>query len=111
MAFLSYKKDIVEEYKITPGSQGRHFHSALWIFLVEMTIICLIFKVIVVDKSDSFAISTSNVEIVVTRFLMSMLLHMELINEIKQGLNLIEYVNSHPEEFDHTAQPFLIGLM
>lgn len=102
MAFLSYKKDVVEEFKLTSGSQGRQFYSALWIFLIEMTIICLIFKVMVLDKSDTFMISTSNVEILVTRFCMSMLLHMELINEIKQGLNLIEYLNSHPDEFEET---------
>jgi hypothetical protein len=48
-----------------------------------MTIIVVVFKVMVYDKEGAFFISTSGVEILVTRFCMSMLLHMELINELK----------------------------
>jgi hypothetical protein len=36
---------------------------------------------------------------------------MELIEDVKQGLNMIKYLNTHPEEFEDSTTPFFIGLM
>lgn len=49
MAWLSYKKDVMEQCAVTPKMQGHYFYSALWIFMMELTLIVIILKVVVVD--------------------------------------------------------------
>jgi len=36
---------------------------------------------------------------------------MELIEEVRQGLTIIEYVNSYPNQFSSVLSPFFIGLL
>lgn len=49
----------------------------MWIFIIELTTIAIIFKVVVFDVEE-YAIFTSSYEILATRFICAMLLHMEL---------------------------------
>ena len=39
-----------------------------------------------------------------------MLLHMELIEEVRSGLTMIRYLNSHPDLFEKPIEPFVIAL-
>jgi len=63
----------------------------------------------VVDAN--FAIYTPSIEVFVARFLAAFLLHMELMEDVKQGFKLIVYLNTHPEKFKNLSYPFLIGSM
>jgi hypothetical protein len=75
-----------------------------------MTIIVIIFKSAVFDKMP-FRIVTPNVDVYITRFLATLLMHMNLIEDVKQGLNMILYLNTHPEEFSGTFIPLLCGIL
>lgn len=109
-AFVAMRKDVAKEFKITPMMQGRNFYAIMWIWLIEMTLIAIILKSIVFD-ADHFEIVTPNVDVYATRFIATLLMHMELIEDVKQGLNCILYLNTHPEEFDGFTIPFLCGFM
>ena len=61
---------------------GRNFYACLWIFLIEMSLIALIFKSVVIDAVD-FKIYTPNVQVYICRFIATVLLHMELIEDVK----------------------------
>lgn len=78
--------------------------------MLEMTLIALILKTVIFGDSN-FKIITPNIEVYITRFITSLLLHMELIEDVKQGLFMIHYLNTHPEDFSSTFIPFLIGFM
>jgi len=110
ISFLSFKKDIEIEFKVSRKLQGRNFYACLWIFLVQMSLIGLIFKTVVLDQ-EKFLIYTPNVEVYIARFLASLLLHMELIEDVKQGLTMLHYMNNHPDQFSNTVIPFWIALM
>ena len=62
--------------------QGRNFYACCWIFGIEMTLIALIIKAVVFDKGQ-FSITTPNVDVYICRFVASVLLHMELIEDVK----------------------------
>jgi hypothetical protein len=110
VTFVSYRYEVEKEFNITPVMQGRNFYAILWIWVIEMTlIIILIWSVVFADAG--FSITTPNVDVYATRFLATLLMHMKLIEDVKQGINLILYVNTHPEEFSSTTIPFLCGLM
>jgi hypothetical protein len=104
------RHEVASHFKITKTMQGRNFYAILWIWLIEMTIIVIIFKSAVFDKMP-FRIETPNVDVYITRFLATLLMHMNLIEDVKQGLNMILYLNTHPEEFSSTLIPFLCGFL
>ena len=77
---------------------------------MELTLIAIIVKIVVFDVEDFF-FATPSVEVYITRFVASLLLHMELICDVKQGLLMLKYLNTHPEEFEGSLIPYLIALM
>ena len=70
-------------------------------------------KGILSSSSIVFAASSTQVEAYSSSYYLEILilLHMELIEDVKQGLNMIKYLNTHPEEFEDSTTPFFIGLM
>ena len=52
VAFVSYMKEIDEKFDITPQMVSRQLYGCLWIFLIELTIVALIFKSIVGDVEN-----------------------------------------------------------
>lgn len=98
IAFVAHTISVQQEFGVSKQLQGRNFYSCLWIFLMELTLIALIFKSVVLDVAD-FKIYTPSVDVYLCRFVATVLLHMELIEDVKQGLNMIHYLNTHPERF------------
>lgn len=45
------------------------------------------------------------------RLICSLLLHLELIEDVKQGLLMLQYLNTHPEEFQQQPMAFMIAFM
>ena len=90
--------------------QGHNFYACLWIFGVELVIIAMIFQSVFFTSAD-FMIYTPNVEIYLCRMICTVLLHMDLIEDVKQGLTMLSYLNTHSEEFEQYGTPFLIATM
>lgn len=63
--------------------QGRNFYAILWIWVSEMTLIAIILQSVVFNDPDHFIIVTPNVDVYATRFLATLLMHMELIEDVK----------------------------
>ena len=66
--------------------------------MIELILIYLVIKTVIFDVTD-FVILTPTVEVFICRFICSFLLHMELIEDVRQGLNMMDYLNTHPDEF------------
>ena len=81
----------------------------LWIFFFETSIITILIKTICVDKH--FGIQTPNVDVLLTRFAATALMHMELIEDVRQGVSLMQYLHVHAEEFDGALLPFLYAFL
>jgi hypothetical protein len=45
------------------------------------------------------------------RFICSLLLHMELIEDVRQGICMLDYLNTHPDLFQMKIIPLSICLM
>lgn len=110
IAFKAHTKEVIEHYKITSRLQGRNLYACCWIFMVELCLIALIFWQVIIYP-DHFLIFTPTKEVYICRFLATFLLHMELIEDVKQGLTMLNYLNTHPNEFNSTTVPFLIAFM
>lgn len=75
-----------------------------------MTYITLIFKEVVFDV-DSFMVEVHGVETYLAQFFACILLHMEVMNEVEQALNMLKYLNNHPERFTNTKWPLFVCIM
>lgn len=62
--------------------QSRNFYACCWIFMIECILVIMIIKTVVYDV-DHFTISTVSVNVYLCRFICSLLLHMELIGDVK----------------------------
>lgn len=67
--------------------------------MIEMTLILILLQTMVFSKGDHFKIVTPTVDVYITRYAATILMHMELIQDVKQGLSMIRYINTNPEEF------------
>ncbi len=111
IAFISVQIDVATKFQVSAYQQSRNLYAILWVFMMEMTLIVIILKTVVVDTVD-FSIETPNVQVYLTRFLATLLLHMELIQDVKQGLRMLHYLNQHPDEFESgLVIAFLAGLL
>lgn len=70
----------------------------------------LIVKTIVIDDED-LEFATPTVYVFACRFICSLLLHMELFEDVKQGQAMLLYLNLHTDEFDSTIIPYFIATM
>lgn len=68
--------------------QSRNFYAILWIYMIEMTLVIVIIKIVIFDP-EHFGIQTPGAQVYITRFAATLLMHMELIMDVKQGLNMI----------------------
>lgn len=96
---------------MSPYQQSKNLYAIMWVWLMEATLIVIIMKTVVVDQPN-FSIQTPNVQVYVTRFIATLLMHMELIQDVKQGLSMLHYLNLHPEEFANGVEiAFLAGFL
>ena len=110
VSFIANTHRVAKEYEVSPLQQGRNFYACLWIFGVQIVIIAMIFKQVAFEV-EVFKIYTPHIEVYICRFICTILLHFELIEDVKQGLNMLWYLNTHPEEFIEAQMPFLIAMM
>jgi hypothetical protein len=75
-----------------------------------MTLIVIILYTVTI-QDENFKIYTTGLEVFIARFMAALLLHMELIEDVKQGLLMMDYLNTHPEKFKSHAIPFCVGFM
>lgn len=72
--------------------------------------IVILIKTICFDKGP-FYMTTPTVDVMIVRLICSLFMHMELIHEINQSLDLLHYLNAHPEEFSKPGTAFLCGFL
>lgn len=75
-----------------------------------MMLILLIFKSVVFDVHE-FKIYTPSAQVYLCRFICALVLHIELIEDVNQGLKMLHYLNTHPHKFDHIEMAFTIACM
>lgn len=93
-AFACQTIYIRDKFGITEQLTARNFFAVCFIIGIECTLIAIILKTICFDV-DHFQIYTPTVSVYITRFICTLLMHMELIEEVKQGMNMILYLNTH----------------
>ena len=49
ISYVSFMIKVEKEFHVSRQTQGRNFYACLWIFLIQITLVVLIFKSVVFD--------------------------------------------------------------
>ena len=83
--------------------------NSLFITILQIS---LIFVVWVYAFEDNFTIFIPDeVEVLTTRFIASMMMHLQVEKDIRNGLNMMKYAVRHYERFNNVNMGFLIAFL
>ena len=93
--------------------QSRFFYSCLWVFMLQATLMYLVLweLTIVPYQEGHLVFKVYSYETFLAQFVAATLLHMELIREVQQGVNMIKYLAYNTEKFNKPAIPLIIACM
>ena len=110
MTFISMTTKVKHEFSLSTQTQGRNFYMCCWIFFVQLLLTTLIFKTVVFDTGD-FKIFTPSLQVYLCRFVCTLCLHVQLIDEVRQGKEMLEYLILHPQKFDKYGLAAVVAIM
>ena len=85
------------------------FQSALFVFVIQSMQITFIFSMIL---GEGFSIIVPTTVVTMgSRFIATILMHLTVEGDIRQGLFMMKYASNHPFEFLSPTSAFLVGFM
>lgn len=85
------------------------FHSAVFVFMIQSLMVVFVVSVIM---GPGFKICfPNNVYSLGARFVCSILMHLQVEADLRQGIFMMKYVSNHPKDFNNPWVAFIIGLM
>ncbi|TNV72290.1 hypothetical protein FGO68_gene10053 [Halteria grandinella] len=108
ITYVSYMLENQAKYSLTKDAIHQNFTNSLYIFGFQTV---LSFLVGLQFFSQDFSFTLGDFPIFITRYVCAILLHLQLLNEIKQSLDMQKYLANHTEQFSSRLAPYLIALM
>lgn len=109
MAYKALSWNAAEDLYLETHEVMDAYQSALFVFTIQCLMIGLVANMLM---SDQINIQVPNQLIVLaSRFTSSILMHLTVEGDIRQGLTMMKYATNHPFEFRAPANAFIVGLM
>ena len=111
MAFkaLSYKS--IEQQELNPEDVHDAFENAIFVFFIQMTLVGFL-GFIVFSGHQGFTIKLPvDFYVLVARFVCSILMHLNVEGDMRQGLVMMKFVTNHAEDFVNPYYAFIVALM
>ena len=97
MAFACYKFSVMEENELKMEDLNQAFLAVLFVFVIQ--ILLIIFIGIIIFDLDNSAIVKIELPTTLTclgaRFICSILMHLQVEGDVRQGLKIMKYVTNH----------------
>lgn len=85
------------------------FHAAVFVFTIQALMVVFVMSVIL---GASFKICfPQNVFSLGARFVCSILMHLQVEADLRQGISMMKFAGNHPKEFNNPWVAFIIGFM
>jgi hypothetical protein len=106
VCFCAFMKKNKEKFRLKKNDQIDIFYRALFLFVVQMTFIIslLFFETWNLKYKDSAAINLS-------LFFTVLILHWQCVPDARNGIYMMKYALTCPEEFDHPIAAFMMGFL
>lgn len=91
------------------NKRSKYASTALMIWTFQAMIAYLLFGDVLAQKSAFAEVCDMKANYV--RFICALMLHLQLQDEIKQGLEIMKFANNHHEVFSNWWIPFFLGFL
>ena len=109
MAFKAFNWDVMRELELDVDDVHNAYHAAMFVFGFQ---ICMITFIGFIIAGDSFVIVLPpNLSVMAARFICTILMHLQVESDIRQGLRMMKYVTNQPFDFSNPASAFFVSLM
>lgn len=109
MAYKAMSIKGCEDLKIGPREWNSAYHGACFVFAIQSLMILFVISVIL---SPTFKIVFPNsVYTLGARFVCTILMHLQVEGDIRNGLNMMKYSVNHWNNFRNPKTAFVIGFM
>jgi hypothetical protein len=111
MAFKALHYKSMQQQELNPEDVHDAFENALFVFFVQMILVGFL-GFIVFSGHQGFSIKLPpDAYIMVARFVCSILMHLQVEGDMRQGLIMMKYVTNHAEDFANPHYAFFVALM
>ena len=97
-------KTVTEELKVQPNQQSDVFMNSLIVHMIQLVLIYCIWVYIRCEGSECVKVfkieRAKNIDMMIARFMASMMMHINVENHIRNGLSMMKYAVNHYENFE-----------
>lgn len=110
MGYAAFLKDDILEFKLDNEQRSDVFMNSLIVTLVQFFCVYLVWNYAL--TSTKFVMNpASSFQLIVARFLASMLMHLQVEKEAQLGLTLMKYSINHHENFTTPYPAFFLAFL
>ena len=110
MAFKAFNWDIAAQLELTPNDVWNAYQSALFVAGIQWAM--MFFIIFMILTYENFEIVfPADVPTLAARFTCTILMHLQVESDIRQGLRMMKYLLNHQEDFSSPFNAYLIGLL
>lgn len=111
MAFKALNWECMESMDLNNDEVQDAFQASVFVFFLQATLIGIL-AIIVFTSSEGFQILLPvDITVLGARFVCSILMHLQVEGDMRQGLQMMKYVTNHSEKFSNPFYAFFVALM
>ena len=109
MAFKAFNWGVIKELDLEMHEVHNSYHAAMFVFGIQVLMIVFIGTVVF---SEGFVIVLPpNVSVMGARFICTILMHLQVEGDMRQGLRMMKYVTNQASDFSNPAAAFFVAIM
>ena len=110
MAFKAFNWKVMQELDLKTSEVHNCFHAALFVFSFQTLIIGVVYLHICTDSN--FVIEPADkVQVLGARFICTILMHLQVESDLRQGLKMMKYLSNQPFDFSNPGMAFVVACM
>lgn len=110
MAFKAFNWDVAAQLDLSPQDVWNAYHSALFVAAIQWSM--MFFIVFMMATYSNFVIVfPKDLATMAARFICTILMHLQVEGDIRQGLRMMKYSLNHSNDFSGPFNAFLIGFL
>ena len=111
MAFKALHWETMKELDLNLNEVHDAVRAAIFVFLIQCTLIFILF-IIITQSVDGFTIKLPTaLPVLGARFTCSILMHLQVEGDMRQGLQMMKYAINHGKDFSNPFYAFFVAFM
>ena len=111
MGFAVYlKKEYNGGFDLSPDQQSEVFMNSFIVHLIQITLILGTWKY-AIENSGFNIRPASGLDMMVARFMASMMMHINVEKDVRNGIAMMKYACNHHDQFTNVYPSFMIGFL